>query len=432
MDWGFDMKIVDNCVCTHSTLLDSYILVNAINGLIDQIEPGEKEIFQRWYLLDNIEPNNEDEKNFFDSLSKRGYLIDSKYKEEQVKMDVIKQILKSWEASPYSIGIIPTYECNFRCSYCYEDHSLHKNMDIITEKQIDIIKNAYKNIHDISIYGGEPLLPKTKSIISYVLKEFDSYPVTIITNGYYLDQFIEIFNNKDNLNFQITLDGNREYHDKVRHRSCGGGTFDKIVDNIAIMLQNNHRIYIRMNICRENLQYVQALISFFENKFSNFKDMIAFNFDVITQIKEIDKEYILIWLRDNYKMLSRTFKINTSFNRCNIFRALEERKPIELKTNYCNSETTSRIFDPYGKVYSCMMMVGNEGEAIGDYSDLEGVLINKEKDILNRNILTIKECKDCKLSLLCGGGCAYEKYEINKTVNETNCYYIKRILREIL
>ena len=69
-------------------------------------------------------------------------------------MDVIKQILKNWQASPYSIGIVPTYECNFRCSYCYENHSLHENMEVITEEQIDIVKSSYKNIHDISIYGG--------------------------------------------------------------------------------------------------------------------------------------------------------------------------------------------------------------------------------------------------------------------------------------
>nr|WP_244990530.1 radical SAM protein [Clostridium algidicarnis] len=347
-------------------------------------------------------------------------------------MDVIKQILKNWELSPYSIGIVPTYECNFRCSYCYEDHSLHENMEIITEKQIDIIKTSYKNIHDISIYGGEPLLPKTKSIISYILKEFHNYPITIITNGYYLDEFIEVFDNKDNVSFQITLDGNREYHDKVRHRLCGGGTFDKIVDNIAIMLQKNHRINIRMNICRENLQYVQTLISLFESKFSNFKDMVVFNFDVITQIKEIDKEYTFTWLKDNYKMLSKVFRVNANFNRCNIFRALGERKPIELRTNYCNSETTSRVFDPYGRVYSCMMTVGRDEEAIGYYSDSEGISINRESDILNRSILSIKECKDCKLSLLCGGGCAYEKYEISKTVHAPNCDYIKRILEKII
>ncbi|MCQ4925809.1 radical SAM protein [Tissierella carlieri] len=426
------MKIIDNCVCTYSTTLDSYIIINTINGLIDQIDFEEKEIFHKWYLSDDIEPNNEYEKSFFDSLLERGYITDNKHKEETVKMDVIKQILKNWEASPYSIGIVPTYECNFRCSYCYENHLLHENMDVITEKQIDIIKASYKNIRDISIYGGEPLLPRTKNIIPYILKQFDNYPITIITNGYYLDEFVEMFDNKENVSFQITLDGDREYHDRIRHRICGGSTFDKIVDNIDIMLQKNHRIHIRMNICKENLEYVQALISFFESKFSKFKDAIAFNFDVITQIKEIDKEYIFIWLKDNYKALSKVFRINANFNRCNIFMALGERKPVELRTNYCNSETTSRVFDPYGKVYSCMMTVGRDEEAIGYYSNSGGISINKESDILNRSILSIEECKDCKLSLLCGGGCAYEKYEVNKTVHAPNCDYIKRILEKVI
>lgn len=426
------MKIVDNCICVYSTLLHSYILIHTVSGLIDQIEYNEKEIFQRWRLLDNIKPVNINEETFFNNLLERGYLIDNKFKEDQIKTDIIKQISRNWELQPYSIGIIPTYECNLRCSYCYEDHLLHENTDIITEKQIDIIKDSYHNIHDISIYGGEPLLPKTKNIISYILKTFDTYQINIITNGYYLEQFTEVFDNKENIKFQITLDGNKEYHDKVRYQLCGGGTFDKIIANIAIMLQKNHKINIRTNICRGNLQYIQDLIKLFEREFSNYKDLIAFSFDVITQIEETDKDFIFIWLNDNYKALSKIFKINTSFNNCNIFRALAERKPIELKTNYCNSETTSRIFDPYGNIYSCMMMVGNEEEAIGHYSDLEGILIDEGSDILNRNIFTIEECKDCKLSLLCGGGCAYEKYEINKTVHAPNCNYIKRILEKIL
>ena len=58
------MKIIDNCVCTYSTTLDSYIIINTINGLIDQIDFQEKEIFHKWYLLDDIEPNNEYEKSF--------------------------------------------------------------------------------------------------------------------------------------------------------------------------------------------------------------------------------------------------------------------------------------------------------------------------------------------------------------------------------
>ena len=50
---------------------------------------------------------------------------------------------------------------------------------------------------------------------------------------------LKCFDNKENLSFQITLDGDKEYHDRIRHRICGGSTFDKIVDNIDIMLQKS-------------------------------------------------------------------------------------------------------------------------------------------------------------------------------------------------
>ena len=41
------------------------------------------------------------------------------------------------------------------------------------------------------------------------------------------------------ISFQITLDGNKEMHDAVRHTKTGKSTFHIIINNIKLLLQKH-------------------------------------------------------------------------------------------------------------------------------------------------------------------------------------------------
>lgn len=61
-----------------------------------------------------------------------------------------------------SLTIIPTYRCNFGCTYCFEEHSKTEIMS--DEIQLEICKYVERRLKakagglSVSWYGGEPLL----------------------------------------------------------------------------------------------------------------------------------------------------------------------------------------------------------------------------------------------------------------------------------
>ncbi len=104
---------------------------------------------------------------------------------------------------------MPTEDCNFRCSYCYEDH---RNGVMNIDTAASIVKYVAKNISKytevhVVWFGGEPLMSKnTMEIIIYISDELikicscarKRYSADMITNGYNLTYsvFEQLLNRK--------------------------------------------------------------------------------------------------------------------------------------------------------------------------------------------------------------------------------------------
>lgn len=181
-----------------------------------------------------------------------------------------------------TISIMPTEQCNFRCTYCYESFKhgkMSKNLQDAIIKFIgrNIIK--YSSV-DLSWYGGEPLLEK--EVIEYISEEVmkicrktKRYLTTsITTNAYYLD--IETFKmlQKYNLvNVQVTLDGIKETHDKQRVLANKKPTFDVILKNLLNIKNNTksavQKIIIRTNVSQDIYNILDEYIDFYADTFGD-------------------------------------------------------------------------------------------------------------------------------------------------------------------
>ncbi|HET8772618.1 MAG TPA: radical SAM protein [Thermoanaerobaculia bacterium] len=144
-----------------------------------------------------------------------------------------------------------TENCNLRCSYCYfsEAYSLSRNRTAKTlsvemgKKALDyffanaapkIAANPMRKLA-ITFYGGEPLMAQR------TLRELTAYaranaPAELIlaltTNGTMLRGEIADFLVENNFYVLVSLDGGREDHDRNRVFPNGGGSFDRIVENL--------------------------------------------------------------------------------------------------------------------------------------------------------------------------------------------------------
>jgi uncharacterized protein len=116
------------------------------------------------------------------------------------------------------------------------------------------------------LFGGEPLL-NYKVLLKSVkdIKSLEhigvSSDITLITNGTLLNKNIaeELFPYMDA--FQITIDGTKESHDRLRPYKNGFGTYDVILSNLIENLEElENKVQIRSNIDESNYQDVIKLL----------------------------------------------------------------------------------------------------------------------------------------------------------------------------
>jgi len=98
------------------------------------------------------------------------------------------------------------------------------------------------------------------------------------------------------------------------------------------------------------------------------------------------------------------------------------------KLRYCGGcEPNVLIFDPKGDIYCCDYILGNEEYKIGTY--FPKFEFNSNYYLWkNRTASKIKECYDCKLAPLCGGGCALEAKNRDGTIYKSYCSETKPLI----
>lgn len=147
--------------------------------------------------------------------------------------------LKARSFPPETVNIYPTDRCNLKCSMCFVRLQEPEPEMVSAQwiKIVDQIKTFHPRIH---LSGGEPFFyPEIGNLITYIKKN-DLF-LTITTNGTYLDEHAdEIVNMKVN-RINISIDGPKEIHDKIRGVK---GTFDRIVNGLKkiMVLRRNDRL----------------------------------------------------------------------------------------------------------------------------------------------------------------------------------------------
>ena len=197
----------------------------------------------------------------------------------------MKDFLTHLDNSRLHLIILPTEQCNLRCSYCYEDFSVGKISDDIVKSIKLLIDRRANELRYLEIgwFGGEPLLyiDPIEEIGNYAQlcggKHGFAYRSSISTNGVLLDliKAQRIIDAGVNV-FQISLDGNQENHDLTRKTFTGKPTFKKIWKNLISLRDSNliFELAFRIHLSKENLDSIYYLIENIKKKFggdSRFK-----------------------------------------------------------------------------------------------------------------------------------------------------------------
>lgn len=176
--------------------------------------------------------------------------------------------------------ILPTEQCNFRCTYCYEDFKIGKMRPEVVTGIKNLILHRISDLRTLVIqwFGGEPLAAKDIMLdisrhARRLCTENGARLLTIITtNGSLLrapllDQLVTLY---DELRFQITLDGDPDQHNRTRVSAGGRGTFSTIWQNLLMMKATAHRFHVDLRLHQgpENEASMVRLIGMLNGEFA--------------------------------------------------------------------------------------------------------------------------------------------------------------------
>lgn len=344
--------------------------------------------------------------------------------------------------------LVPTYNCNFRCEYCYEKGLQERGRPImgkrIDEATVDAAFVAMEQLrhHDdsiaqITLYGGEPLLRSNVAIVEHILRRGTeaSYKFTAITNGSDLEAFLHLLGPGKIEALQITLDGPARVHDQRRYRSGHRGTFAAITTNIDRALETGVTISVRTNIDRENIAHMPELASFYTDR--GWIGRANFSANASTVYRgEADR-------RDESQFCSpleifetlRGLGVQVIDPLADMGRRFMQlltggTYPI-LRPAYCAGNAGQFILDPFGDIYPCWDLVCTDHK-IGRF--LPSLELNEERlaEWRQRTVTNIPECQGCKYALLCGGGCSYFAMLEKGGLYHAFCYdFEARLLQQI-
>ncbi|MBI5658869.1 MAG: radical SAM protein [Nitrosomonadales bacterium] len=154
--------------------------------------------------------------------------------------------------------LLPTEQCNFRCTYCYEDFEAGKMRPELVHSIKMLVDRRIADLQAISLswFGGEPLV--AKDIIFDIAEHVNlrcretgvqNLGGHLTTNGYLLDiGTVERLCAVEQRSAQISLDGLGAAHDRSRPLASGKGSFGRIWDNLVAIHNSEHDFHVGLRV----------------------------------------------------------------------------------------------------------------------------------------------------------------------------------------
>lgn len=422
-------------------LNEGIVLYNSLNGSLLYIdEQNYIDIVKTIYTTKEITTEIFEQPELFNRLYESQFIIDNCINETELANLIFLEKYKA--NTTLKLLLYVTNDCNFSCVYCPQVHTklymTRETMDNVVFATEDLIKaNNYESI-SISWFGGEPLL--NLDIIEYGMTAFmkiaSEYNLKlysgITTNGYLLNNktIRKLFDCKV-LDYQITLDGKEENHNKNRMLKNNNGTWKIIWSNLKEMqkFDNNFNVIIRINTNIDNLEDVSTLVNMvddtFDKRFSTKIQPIVNmgNYNLKTNYcSPTESQIIQLSLYDymsNQNKQDKTLDLSI--------------EPFGLMCN-C-SDPNYFVIKEDGKVCKCELKVD-------DVKNIYGTIKNGKFEIDSLKLTPYivprynTECTECRLYPLCFGlTCPYKRiYKQSCSLKDSFLLeeYIKSIAQRLL
>lgn len=401
-----------------------------------------------------------------EELAQRGHLTTLTVEEERLLVAEIARATHEVQAKRPQLMIVPTLDCNYRCTYCFErplQNRLHvidspvsysRGNVVMPESFLKPLFESMARIQqgagdatggEIILYGGEPLDARNRSVVVPIVAagRAAGFTFAAITNGHDLLEYIEVVGRQGIQTLQVSIDGPKRIHDRRRIHLGRESSFDRIVVNVRRCLEaTDVELHLRVHLDPSNVEAFEEVIEFFHSEGWTDNPRVIIYANTVyekTSSGGVRARIETGELGDRLRTIMRRHRnVFSSGPAVHGSRALAD--VFELgdrfhgRGTYCSANTGNYIFAPDGQIYACWESVGKECSRIGSYTGPEGLVFDERarKKWFSRSVAEIPECLTCAYALVCGGGCAqYSEY--NKgTLYKPYCDDFQRLFSDLI
>ena len=336
------------------------------------------------------------------------------------------------------------HTCNLNCSYCFASQGKYRGeralMSYEAGKQaLDFLvaHSGSRTNLEVDFFGGEPLMnwDVVKQLVAYARTQEaphgKKFRFTLTTNGMLIDDEVIDFANREMDNVVLSLDGRKEIHDALRVDYAGNGSYGRIVPKFQKLVESRGgtHYYMRGTFTHANPDFVQDVLHMADLGFTelSMEPVVCAPGDpagLTTEDIEIVKEQYEFLAKEMLKR-RREGRPITFYH---YMLDLEGGPCVYKRISGCGSGTEYMAVTPWGDLYPCHQLVGEEAYRLGDvWNGVTNPTLREEFRACNA--YARPACADCWAKLYCSGGCAANAYHASGSIRgvyEAGCELFRK------
>ena len=389
-------------ICAWEPGEDDPVIANLFAGTMQKVPLLEYALLKSLDRMQETHPAIE-------RLAKRGLVVNFDERERLASMGMS---VADGHPKLLKMKICPTMACNFECTYCFQEHRAGKMGEDVQDAVAALADRllAVSGAEELSVmwYGGEPLLAldvidRLSRLLNTACKKHGAgFRASIVTNGYLLDKQAvrDLFHLRVKA-ARVTVDGVGAAHDATRRLVGGGGTFERIMENLSSYIP--FMVEIRQNVHAGNrgemAELRERLLRVAAENGNKFRFSEAEVFDTDASHGRVDVPQLVD--EQTVKQLSL------------------QRENLKLhgaRARRCAAQTPFGIsVDEAGRLYSCSATLALPQYAFGDARTWDPADANATATSPENRSWFLEgslpqndpECRECLWLPACAGGCAW-------------------------
>ncbi|MGK5089483.1 radical SAM protein [Bdellovibrionota bacterium FG-2] len=350
----------------------------------------------------------------------------------RLKIKYDQRVQQERRSRPASFILCPTFECNMRCTYCYQQYDPTLNRGLISDEKLNkffafvderisaIRSETPERPITIELFGGEPFQIVNREIIQkvFVFARARRASLVATSNGLDLEKFADLLATYRGYIARIgtTLDGGPEFHNRRRIARGERDSFSKISSNVDLLIKLGIGVTVSMNVDPSNIEELPKLLDHARERGWADNPLVRLEIGRVDD-RNYDSKYRSYFMEAElyhqllelqrvqpfpsnikYAFLKASLPILKHFGLT--FNQLEGGRTLQ---HYCWSSSPIdevHYVDAQLNTYRCTFSVGKKQYRTGN---LATQIDNSAWT--SHNLFKYEECQACPLGGSCSGGC---------------------------